>query len=73
MTFASLLFRQERKCLMPTVDERLRHVTLKIERTKKHVTDLETESRAFAESNRIRANSCITSSALTRLIPTTSR
>jgi len=35
---------------MPTVDERLKHVTLKIKRAEKHVADLERELRAFLES-----------------------
>ncbi len=35
---------------MPTVDERLRHVTLKIKRAKEHVADLERQLRAFLDS-----------------------
>jgi hypothetical protein len=36
--------------VMPTVDERLRHVTLKIERAKKHVSDLNSEITAFLKT-----------------------
>lgn len=35
---------------MPTVDERLRHVTLKLERAKEHVGDLNRELRAFLDT-----------------------
>ena len=35
---------------MPTVDERLKHITLKIKRAKEHVADLERQLRAFLES-----------------------
>jgi hypothetical protein len=36
---------------MPTIDERLRHVTLKIKRAKEHVQDLELRVRAFLDTN----------------------
>lgn len=36
---------------MPTIDERLKHITLKMERAKEHITDLEQELRAFLENN----------------------
>ena len=36
---------------MPTVDERLRHVTLKVKRAKEHISDLEQQLRGFIESN----------------------
>ena len=36
---------------MPTLDERLKHITLKIKRAKEHVVDLERQLRAFLESN----------------------
>lgn len=36
---------------MPTVAERLRHVTLKVERAKEHVADLEGHLRTFMDSN----------------------
>ena len=35
---------------MPTVDERLKHVSLKVKRAKEHVMDLQQELRAFLES-----------------------
>jgi hypothetical protein len=35
---------------VPTVDERLKHVSLKVKRAKEHVTDLQRELRAFLES-----------------------
>ena len=35
---------------MPTVDERLKHVTLKIKRAKEHVADLERQLRAFLDT-----------------------
>jgi hypothetical protein len=35
---------------MPTVDERLKHVTLKIKRAKEHVADLERQLHVFLES-----------------------
>ncbi len=34
---------------MPTVDERLRQVTLKVKRAKEHISDLESEIRAFLD------------------------
>lgn len=34
---------------MPTVDGRLKHVTLKIKRAQEHVADLERELRSFLE------------------------
>jgi hypothetical protein len=34
---------------MPTVDQRLKHVTLKVERAKEHVAGLERELRTFLE------------------------
>jgi hypothetical protein len=40
-----------RSLKMPTVAERLRQVTLKVERPKCHIADLERETRAFLESN----------------------
>jgi hypothetical protein len=40
----------ERNLPMPTVDERLKHVTLKIKRAKEHVADLERQLRAFLDS-----------------------
>lgn len=36
---------------MPTVDERLRHVTLKVERAKQHVADLDGEIRRFLDTD----------------------
>lgn len=36
---------------MPSVDERLRHVTLKVKRAKEHISDLDRELRAFLDSN----------------------
>ena len=36
---------------MPTVDERLKQVTLKIKRAKEHVSDLEREMRSFLDTN----------------------
>ena len=36
--------------LMPTIDERLRHVTLKIKRAEKHIADLEQQLRAFLDT-----------------------
>ncbi len=36
---------------MPTVDERLKQVTLKIKRAKEHVSDLERQLRAFLSAN----------------------
>jgi hypothetical protein len=36
---------------MPTVDERLKHVTLKIKRAKEHITELESQLRAFFDSD----------------------
>jgi hypothetical protein len=36
---------------MPTIDDRLKQITLKVERAKRHVTDLEKEIRAFLETN----------------------
>jgi hypothetical protein len=36
---------------MPTVAERLRHVTSKVERAKQHVADLERQVRAFLDTN----------------------
>jgi hypothetical protein len=36
---------------MPTVEERLTHVTLKLKRAKKHVADLDRELRAFLDAN----------------------
>jgi hypothetical protein len=38
-------------CIMPTIDERLRHVKLKIKRAKEHVADLERQLRAFLDTN----------------------
>jgi len=42
---------------MPTADERLRHVSLKMKRAKEHVAALERELRAFLESNPYRVGS----------------
>lgn len=36
---------------MPTINERLAHVTLKVERAKKHVADLEREIRGFFDTD----------------------
>ena len=36
---------------MPSVDERLRHVTLKMKRAKEHITALEQELRTFLKSD----------------------
>ena len=36
---------------MPTVDERLKHVTLKMKRAKEHITALERELHAFLKSD----------------------
>lgn len=40
---------------MPTVDERLRHVTLKVKRAKEHVADLERQTRASLTPTRIKS------------------
>src|SRR5437879_3770122 len=36
---------------MQTVDERLRHVTLKVKRAKEHVADLQVQTDAFLKTN----------------------
>ena len=36
---------------MPTLDDRLKQITLKVERAKKHVSDLDGEIRAFLKTN----------------------
>jgi hypothetical protein len=36
---------------MPNTDERLKQITLKVERAKKHVSDLDRETRAFLKTN----------------------
>ena len=36
---------------MPTKDERLKHVTLKVKRAKEHITELETETRRFLDTD----------------------
>ena len=36
---------------MPTIDERLAHVTLKVKRAKEHIADLDREIRRFLDAN----------------------
>src|SRR5438132_1974857 len=39
------------EAMMPTVDERLKQVTLKIKRAKEHVADVEAQLRAFLDTH----------------------
>ena len=41
---------------MPTVNERLRHVTLKVKRAKEHVADLDRDIRSFLDTQPYKAH-----------------